>query len=469
MNVDIVRALKAANVKVDNKPRTNESKDDSFLKSLNKFLEKNNLKDSKEVGRVRRDLEEVQEDKDDSFNYLGILNTNPLMTNNYPDETNLNKESGLELLVNPELGLKGLSEEAIMEELVNPGLEPDGELKNLNLLEEGKTIPQNFSLEEAKINLDKALAKEVVVEDKNILESEQLADRIIGENKVSNLDNKETLIKPETAAALGETISKEELTKPIESTVKQSSLDNLDAKVSGAEKVLVKPDTGVDLVEADEVNTEAESLDFDKLLEGSVKLNGAEEELEEVVASKTTETPKNIETDFIMNRIQNSFSNIDEIEKSMSPQNLQNIQDKMIHFMKVSKEGDASMMKVRLYPEELGSIDISLKFQNGKLMADIIVQSESIKEMFLNGSNLLNKNLLEQNIPIKNINVTVDENLNSFENQSGQAGHGQGRESHTGRSLNRSNIVSGNVNQNPIDDMRIDRINKAVKGLDILV
>ena len=448
INVDIVKTLKAVRVSPNNNSnKVNKDRDESFLESFNKFLERNNLKDSKdfkndkEIRSSKKDSKEKIEDKketneEDSFNYLGVLNTNPLITNNYPDETALNTENRLGVLINPELGLESLSED---------------EIQNLNLFQEdllaypkdeSRTTNQNFSLEAAKLNLDKALGKEV--------SAEELAE-------------KTTSIKPEIVSNVGE------LVKATEGPVKGSNLENLDTKVSELEETLTRGDMATILGKADNLTSEGQALDSDKLLEKPGELGGAEEEIEEVVARKTTETPKNIETNFMLNRIQNSFFNLQEVESSMSPQNLQNIQDTMIQFMKVSKEGDASVMKVRLYPEELGSIDISLKFQNGKLMADIVVQSESIKEMFLNGSSLLNKNLLEQNIPIKNINVTVNENLNSFENSSGQAGQETGREANGGRSLNRGNLGNNNTNQNPIDDIRIDKINKGVKGLDILV
>src|SRR5699024_5568928 len=91
-----------------------------------------------------------------------------------------------------------------------------------------------------------------------------------------------------------------------------------------------------------------------------------------------------------------------------------------------------------LYPEELGSIDISLKLDKGKLIADIIVASDKIKEMFLDNSSLLNRNLIEQNLPIKNINIRVNDAFNNLENANGETGDGQaGRDSGQGQHTRR--------------------------------
>ncbi len=182
----------------------------------------------------------------------------------------------------------------------------------------------------------------------------------------------------------------------------------------------------------------------------------------------TAEIAKSIDSNFISNRVQNAFLNLNEINDKLSLENLQGIEDSIVKFMEVSKEGDSSVMKVRLYPEELGSINISLKLSEGKLIADIIVGSEKIKELFLNSSNILNRALIEQNLPIKSINVSVDDAFNSFEGFNEERDHGQARDEH----FQKQNI-NKNLNENPklhpLDELRINKVNRESKSLNILV
>ena len=78
-------------------------------------------------------------------------------------------------------------------------------------------------------------------------------------------------------------------------------------------------------------------------------------------------------------------------------------------------------MKVKLYPEELGSVDITLTMDEGKLVAKILVDSDHVKQLFANSIEELNQNLLKQNIHIGD--VQVDLNNSSSGNQQQKDGN----------------------------------------------
>lgn len=96
--------------------------------------------------------------------------------------------------------------------------------------------------------------------------------------------------------------------------------------------------------------------------------------------------------------------------------NLQKINDTIVKMMETGKDGNAEMMKVKLFPEELGEVNIALKMEAGKLTARIQVDNDVVKALFTEKLNELNSNLVKQNIRLDSINV--DLNMNSGNNNS---------------------------------------------------
>ncbi|OLS03770.1 flagellar hook-length control protein FliK [Tissierella creatinophila] len=458
MNLNVSESLKTVMSKTNKfNPKSKMDKNDgeSFLKSLNKFLEKNKLKDDKTLGKASVDKKENLKDKmsdndkedkidDNKDDALGSVNISSLigLTNKHPAETILNKEVSTEIIGEIKPQLQSIVEGEELSNLGSLDIESKIEVSLKNELEtelETETTGTrfNFNIEEAKNNLAKALNKEV----ENLKEPSGLEGEILN-------------IKEEASGKLKDS----EVLNSGRVETKEVDITKVDLLEGKVDSTLI--DDGEAVME--------DSILMDGVKDTSKEL-GTEEELIEGIKSKSTiEKPKTLETNFIFNRIQNSFVNVGKIENSLSSQNLQGIEDSMIEFMKVSKEGDTSVMKVRLYPEELGSIDISLKLSGGKLIADIIVESEKIKALFLNSSNILNKALVEQNIAIKDINITVNENLNSFENFKGETNE-RDRQGNPQSHLNRNKNGDGSLNTSPLDDMRIKNINKQSGSLDILV
>lgn len=438
MNINIVESLKIPSLKAPSKAKERDD-GESFLKSFNKLLAKNEL--SKKKTQEDKSVVSKKEDREKEDKTEDVLKSTPPVSFtrfNPREETGVLNVSTEGLSINPVEGVEELGQVLVDQVLPEQMLgKVEGEL-------EGETfsIRSNFNLEEIKANLNKAIKPE----------GESL--ELKGEN-----------IPLE--ASLGEEVKLEEESISLGSPIKETKNLDIDSL-----KITDRFKDGLALEE-----NKLEELDesFDTKKEGlsleSLKSIGVDKE--SITSTKTTETKelsstemRPLDTNFLLNRIQNSFLGLEEVAENLSSENILNIEDSIVKFMKVSKEGDTSLMKVKLYPEELGSIDISLKLHKGKLMADIIVQSEKIKDMFLNSSGLLNRTLEEHNISVKHINVSVNDGFEGFERFSGQANDGK---SSGENQQNTNKNMEKDLGNSPMDSMRIEDINKTNKGLNILV
>ena len=117
------------------------------------------------------------------------------------------------------------------------------------------------------------------------------------------------------------------------------------------------------------------------------------------------EQPKFIETK----------GSIDFQDNILPRKNLEIINNSIVQLMETTTKEGTSTMKVKLYPEELGNVNITLTLEEGKLIAKILVDSAHVKQLFANSMEELNQNLLKQNIHIGD--VQVDLNNSSSGNQ----------------------------------------------------
>lgn len=159
-------------------------------------------------------------------------------------------------------------------------------------------------------------------------------------------------------------------------------------------------------------------------------LSESEEKTNELEPNKATQTKEVNLTDSIVkeqNKIPTEFK-ADSPKEIVSNDNMQNIQDTLIHLMETTTEGKASVVKVKLYPEDLGTVDVTLRMEDGKLTAKILVDSEHVKGLFNGKINELNESLVKQNIHIEKISVDLNnasEKFNFDFNHNG--GFNQGR------------------------------------------
>lgn len=161
-------------------------------------------------------------------------------------------------------------------------------------------------------------------------------------------------------------------------------------------------------------------------------LSESEEKTIEIEPNRDTQTKEvkvNL-TDSIVkeqNKIPIEFK-ADSPKEIMPNDNIQKIQDTLVHLMETTTEGKASVVKVKLYPEDLGTVDVTLRMEEGKLTAKILVDSEHVKGLFNGKINELNESLVKQNIHIEKISVdlnNVSEKFNFDFNHNGSFNQGR--------------------------------------------
>lgn len=106
---------------------------------------------------------------------------------------------------------------------------------------------------------------------------------------------------------------------------------------------------------------------------------------------------------------------------ALSGENLEIVNNSMVHLVETRMEEGTSTMKVKLYPEELGSVDITLTMEEGKLIAKILVDNEQVKQLFANSMKELNQNLLRQEIHIGDLQIDLNNNSKGQQQQGGSS------------------------------------------------
>lgn len=123
---------------------------------------------------------------------------------------------------------------------------------------------------------------------------------------------------------------------------------------------------------------------------------------------------KNTFNEFTMKPLEDQYSN----------ENLQKLNDSIIDLIETTSDGDTSVMKVKLYPEDLGSVQVILQLEEGRVMAKIIVDNESVKQLFQSKLQELNHNLNKQNIQLDEVHIDVnDQGSNSHDRDSNPHQH----------------------------------------------
>lgn len=132
---------------------------------------------------------------------------------------------------------------------------------------------------------------------------------------------------------------------------------------------------------------------------------------------KETKTKENESTNLSPVEIQNNTMEpiletqvADFQDSSLISENIERVSESIIKLMEVESQGDTKVMKVKLHPEELGHVDIILKMEEGKLIANILVDNDGARQLFNNNIQELSQNLIKQNIHIGDMNVDLNNN-----------------------------------------------------------
>lgn len=151
------------------------------------------------------------------------------------------------------------------------------------------------------------------------------------------------------------------------------------------------------------------------------------------------------------------FSYEEKIDK-LSMLNIKNIENQIIDEVKVINTEELKEINVQLYPKQLGSINIELKLEDGNLKAKILVDNQVTKDLLTNSIGDLNKNLLKQNIELKEVFVDVNSGFN--ENNQNQENNENKRRRNLKRDLINEDININNLNLNSYNRIsNLDNIN----------
>ena len=95
------------------------------------------------------------------------------------------------------------------------------------------------------------------------------------------------------------------------------------------------------------------------------------------------------------------------VSREVLQKNLETFEGEMIKSFETMKEGESSLLKIKLEPENLGKVDIHLRMEDGKLRASIIVENDRIRELFGDRLMELGSRLNQQNIPVDELKMEV--------------------------------------------------------------
>lgn len=101
-------------------------------------------------------------------------------------------------------------------------------------------------------------------------------------------------------------------------------------------------------------------------------------------------------------------------------ENIEIVTSSILKLMETTKEGDTNIMKVKLYPKELGNIDVLLTMNESKLEVRIMVENQNIKDMFGDSAEKFNQNLAKQSINLQEFSVDVRKDFNPGQGSQGQ-------------------------------------------------
>lgn len=277
------------------------------------------------------------------------------------------------------------------EELLD--LNNDSSISSLNLLEvDIMNIPKDLT----PSIVNKVVAGDNFVLEENIIVPQILVETKLPEDKEVISVNDKTLQNPiDLDKNIGNALEKNIKLEP---NHKNISIDNeimpvVEAKVINIEEMI-----------------QTEEVDLSKPMD---------EKVLDIKKDEAIVENKWINHNLEANRKVNVTNEIIQQPKVISSENIENINNSIIQLMETTTEGNTNVMKVQLYPEELGAVNITLKMEDGKLIAKIFVDDNYVKQLFAGKIEQLNHNLIKQNINVEEIFVELNSNSNP-NSESGQ-------------------------------------------------
>jgi len=175
--------------------------------------------------------------------------------------------------------------------------------------------------------------------------------------------------------------------------------------------------------------------------EGTLK---AEETLAQMQVEKSVETVK--------------ASPVKEsIPKTDFSQNLEKATDEILRSMETMRDGDKTTMKLKLHPEELGKMEITLIMEEGKLSGKILLDNHEARQLLNQKMDELSETLSRNNVQVAKFEVGIGEK---------QAGS-QARQEN-GRQMQAQNPFKGYLSQRKDETVYQNTVQRTLEGIDLL-
>lgn len=136
--------------------------------------------------------------------------------------------------------------------------------------------------------------------------------------------------------------------------------------------------------------------------------------------------------------------------------NISDIAQEIIERIRVMAKPGQTTMELRLYPEHLGKVNLTVSSKEGVMSAGFVVQNEMAKEAVERHLIILKENLAEQGIKVDTIDVTVGSYDFHEKNQPDEKNHSTAREASRGRKLTFEEAVA--MSEEPTDNENSDYI-----------
>lgn len=136
--------------------------------------------------------------------------------------------------------------------------------------------------------------------------------------------------------------------------------------------------------------------------------------------------------------------------------NMQMAATEIVHQVETLKDGDRTTIRVRLYPEEIGEMEITLSMEEGKLSGKILVENKEMRQVFTERLSELNQTLKACHIDVAKFEVGIG---------AGQQGHaGQKEQRQTASPARFMRYGSETVDREDI----AKTVRTAARGIDLL-
>lgn len=119
----------------------------------------------------------------------------------------------------------------------------------------------------------------------------------------------------------------------------------------------------------------------------------------------------------------------EEIRDPKEVQNLKEVANRMVKEIRELRDGDSSVLKVKLKPEGLGEMEIRLEMKAGELIGKILVDTVAAKDALDQQMEHLRMQLRHQNIVLQEVDIDLQSQHQGSPNESGYPSPQQDRES----------------------------------------